>query len=180
MYVATRPDRASNGAFLSENIDDLAFLTGGELLAGAWSSPRRVDPGTYWLMIRADADFAACYRTELGGFDPACADGYSEPYPLTVPRPVVRWSTGATVYRFLEQVDLRLRASRYGERVRYRLCWRTAAGRQRCRLEVLTGFSWDSEATDTVSVSTRGLPRVARFSWSVRGRVVATRRVRVR
>ena len=44
----------------------------------------------------------------------------------------------------------------------------------------LDGYSWDSSAKDTLSVSTRNLPNVATFTWFVGGTRVAAKRVRIR
>ncbi len=180
VYVASKPDRATNGRFLDENVKDITSLTTSEIQSGFWESPSRLDPGGYWMMLDASADFASCYLVDLGGFDPGCADGFSQVLPLSVAKPVLQFTTGATVYQFLGEVDVRLTARRLGEGLRYRVCYRNARRVRRCLTGVLAGFSWDFPASDTLSVRTRNLPRVTTFTWSVRGRVVASRRVRVR
>jgi hypothetical protein len=180
VYVASRPDRATNGRFLDENVKDIASLTTSEIQSGYWASPSRVDPGSYWLMLDASADFASCYIVDLGGFDPGCADGFSQVLPLSVPRPLLQVTTRATVYSGLGEVDVRITAHRLGENLRYRVCYRNARRVRRCLNGVLAGFSWDFPASDTLSVRTRTLPRVTTFTWYARGRVVASRRVRVR
>ena len=110
IYLATKPDRATDGSFLSENIETLDILADAEIQAGRWLDDSQVDPGTYYVMMRASPDFDACYRDDLGGYDPACADGYSPVAPLTVPRPVSRYIASASVLRYLKRVE----ASAYG------------------------------------------------------------------
>lgn len=180
VYIASRPDRATNGRFLDENVKDVASLTSSEIQSGAWASPSRLDPGGYWVMLDASADFGSCYLIEIGALDPACAEGFSEVLPLSVPKPKVRFTTSATVYAFLDEVDVRLNAQPLGERAPYRVCYRNLTRQRRCLTGVLDGFSWDHPASDTLSVRRRNLPRVTTFTWHVRGTQVASRRVRVR
>ena len=61
-------------------------------------------------MLRASADFGACYILDLGGFDPACADGYSEVTQLVVPQPLPRYRAEVLTVKFLQQATLRLTA----------------------------------------------------------------------
>src|SRR3954447_9812761 len=71
--IATRPDRATDGDFLDENVVAFDIFTDAELQAGRWLNGSQLDPGVYYVMIRADADFDQCYR-EDGTFDPSCAN----------------------------------------------------------------------------------------------------------
>lgn len=86
IYLATRADRATDGRFFDENIEDLDILTADEIGSGYWLSESQLDPGTYYVNLRAtDWD---C----LGEAD--CLEGYSEVLTLTIPkRPpkVTRW-----------------------------------------------------------------------------------------
>jgi hypothetical protein len=178
VYIASAPDRATNGRFFDENIKDVAFLTSSEIQGGQWVSDSQLDPGIYYVMLDASADFASCFLTSTGALDPTCADGFSQVLPLTVPKPRIVFSTSTRRYRFLEEVDLRLTARPLGERLPYRLCFANAKGTRRCLSGVLNGLSWNSSATDTLSVRTRGLGRFTAFRWLVGGKTVATRRVR--
>jgi hypothetical protein len=44
IYVATKPDRASDGEFLSENVVEVATLTDAEIQAGVWTDVEQLDP----------------------------------------------------------------------------------------------------------------------------------------
>jgi hypothetical protein len=170
IYFATKPDRATDGSFLDENVEHLDFLTTDEILAGQWLDAAQLDPGTYHVMLRA-TDYEC-----IG--DPGCG-GFSNLLTLAIPKPASRYRGQVRAYRYLSAVTLRLRASRLGERRAYRVCWRLVSGRRKCVRGVLTGHSWNSSADDEVSVRKRGLPRVARFVWFVDGRRVASKRARI-
>jgi hypothetical protein len=179
IYLATRPDRATSGEFLTENIETLDSLTDAEIQAGRWLDDSQVDPGTYYVMMRARPDFDACYRYDLGDYDPACADGYSSVVPLTVPRPASRYVASASVLRYLKRVELRLTAAPLGDRLPYRVCYRLASKQRRCLVGTLDGYSWNSGATDSLSLTTRRLARTTIFTWIVAGKAVAVKRVRI-
>ena len=85
-----------------------------------------------------------------------------------------------SAFRWSDSIDLTLTATRLGERLPYRVCYRAIRRAQRCVAGVLKGIDWDSADDDTVSVRTARLSRVTKFTWHVNGRPVATRRVRVR
>ena len=53
IYSATKPDRASDGSFLQENITDLDPLTTDEIQRGAWTYESQLDPGTYYVLLYA-------------------------------------------------------------------------------------------------------------------------------
>jgi hypothetical protein len=129
-------------------------------------------------MLNASPDFASCYL-DSGGYDPACADGFSEPLPLTVPKPKTRYSTSVTKYRFLESMDLRLVARPLGERRKYKLCYATKRVARKCLTGTLNGYDWNASARDTLSVRTPALKRTTTFTWLVDGRKVASKHVRV-
>lgn len=97
IYLATKPDRATDGSFLQENVKELDLLTPAEIQSGRWSDENQVEPGTYWVMLYASVDFDACYRYDSGTFDPGCADGFSNVLTLSVPKPPVRYRTSVTV-----------------------------------------------------------------------------------
>jgi hypothetical protein len=179
IYIATKPDRATDGRFLSENITALDSLTSSEIQTGDWKDDSQLEPGTYYVMLRADPDFGSCYIYDSGGFDPACADGFSDVVTLVVPRPAVRYTATVRTYRYLSTIDLELRATPLGEKLPYRVCYRTTTKARRCLNGTVDGYSWSSSADDSLTVRRRGLPPVTTFTWTVNGRVVATKTVRL-
>jgi hypothetical protein len=60
IYIANRPDRATDGSFLTENVKEIDFLTDQELQTGAWLYESALNPGTWYLMARASAE-SSCY-----------------------------------------------------------------------------------------------------------------------
>jgi hypothetical protein len=180
IYIATKPDRASDGRFLEENVKTVDILTDSELQSGRWVSESQLDPGTYSVMLQALPDFDACYIGGPSVYDPACANGFSGVLPLAIPEPTTRYAGGVTVYRFLHQASLRLTARPLGERRPYRVCYRLRSGRTRCLIGALKGFDWNGSATDTLTVTTRSLRLRTTFSWFVGGKRVAVKRVLIR
>jgi hypothetical protein len=65
IYLATKPDRATDGSFLQENIKELDLLTDSEIQSGRWSDENQIDPGTYWVML----------PVQLRSLFTACVDG---------------------------------------------------------------------------------------------------------
>jgi hypothetical protein len=179
IYFSSKPDRATDGSFLEENIASVDILTDSEIQSGRWSGETQLNPGAYWVMLRATPDFGACFRDD-GTLDPACADGFSNVATLAVPEPAVRYTARATAFRYIRQATLTLTANPLGERRPYRVCARTKSRRALCLAGTLDGFDWNSPAVDTLTISTRTLPTVATFNWYVAGVRVATKRVRVR
>jgi len=180
IYVATKPDRATDGSFLSENVETLDGFADSEIQQGRWLSESQIDPGPYYVMLRASADFDSCYIFETGGYDPACANGYSEVVRVVVPKPAIRYSTTSQRVSYAQKMYLTLKALPLGEKQTYRVCYRTALKKRRCVSGMLDGYSWGSAASDELSISTRGLARTTTFQWFVGSRVVATRTARTR
>jgi hypothetical protein len=180
IYFASRPDRATDGSFLSENIKELDIMTDSEIQSGRWLDENRLDPGTYWVMLRASPDFDACYIFDSGTYDAACANGFSNLVMLTIEKPRVRYTVSATVYKSLAEATLRLRATPLGEKVPYRLCYPNKKRKTLCLAGTLNGYSWDSDAEDSRTVNTRSLASVTTFTWYVAGKKVASKRLRIR
>jgi hypothetical protein len=180
IYLATKPDRATDGSFLQENIKELDLLADSEIQSARWLDENQIDPGTYWVMLRASPDFDSCYIYGTGGFDPACADGFSNVLTLVVPKPAIRYGARVTAYRYLRQASLELTATPLGEKVPYRACYRLKNRKTQCLAGTLDGYSWDSAVTDSLTVNTRNLATLTTFSWYVSGKRVALKRVRVR
>jgi hypothetical protein len=180
IYLSSKPDRATDGSFLQENIKELDSLTDSEIQSGRWVDESQIDPGTYWVILRASPDFDSCYIFDTGGFDPACADGFSNVLTLTVPKPPIRYTARVTAYRYSQIASLDLTAKPLGERVSYRVCYRLRSGSRRCLNGTLDGYSWNSSADDSLTVATRNLPTITTFTWYVGGSKVASRRARVR
>jgi hypothetical protein len=171
VYLATAPDRATDGRFLDENVADIDFLTDEEIQAGHWLSGSQLDPGTYYGMVGAtDFDCAG---------DPECLSGYSNVLTMTVPEPRQTYRRRVKVYRYLGIVELTLRIKPLGERRRYRVCWTRGKKHRKCARGTVDGYSWNRAASDTISVRRRGMRRTTTFSWHVHGRRVASKRVRI-
>jgi hypothetical protein len=153
-------------------------LADSEIQSGKWVAESQLDPGVYYVMLHASPDFDLCYITATGTYDPSCANGYSNVVQLTVPVPPIKYAASATVYRFIHQATLRLTARPLGARLPYKVCYRTSRGARRCVAGVVEGYSWNSSATDSLTVSTRGLGKVTTFTWYVNSRKVAGRAVR--
>ena len=180
IYFATKPDRATDGSFLTENVELVDVLTDSEIQTGRWLSEDRLNPGMYWVLLQASPDFESCYLVDSGTYDPACANGYSDVLTLSIDKPTVRYSVSATVYRYLREASLRLAATPLGETRSYRLCYPIRRHKVRCLSGTLDGFSWDYGASDTLTVSTRNLAPKTRFTWYVAGKKVASRQIKVR
>jgi hypothetical protein len=179
IYFSLKPDRSTDGSFLSENVKLVEVLTDSELQSGRWVSESQLDPGTYWALMRVSPDFGSCWNSDAGAYDPSCADGLSNVATLAVPKPSVRYTSRATVFRFIHRVLLELRAAPLGEKRPYRVCYPLRRG-SRCLRGTLDGFSWNAAASDTLTVSTRSLRTLTTFTWFVGTSKVASRRVRVR
>jgi hypothetical protein len=180
IYVATKPDRASDGEFLSENVVEVATLTDAEIQAGVWTDVEQLDPGNYYVLLDADPSFDACYIADSDTFDPTCADGWSEVLPLTVPRPAIRYSGAAVVRRSVGQVTLTLTATPLGVQQAYKVCYWLKTKARRCLGGVADGFDWSAPGSGRLTVKTRGLAATTTFTWFVDGAKVAGRTVRVR
>jgi hypothetical protein len=179
VYIASKPDRATDGEFLHENVVDLDTLIDSEIQTGRWLDESQIDPGRYWLMIRAYPDFDSCYQSG-GGYDPACAQGFSDLAPLAVPKPAAKYAASVTVYKYIREASLTLRATPLGEKRPYQVCFSLRTKKRRCVRGTLSGSSWNASATDSVSVKTAPLPSQAQFKWYVGDKLVASKRARVR
>jgi hypothetical protein len=78
MSVASSPARASDGSFLSENLEDYDVLTDSEIYNGYWSSLYQLAAGTYYVMV----DASTYDESECGQY---CTNGYSNVMTLTIP-----------------------------------------------------------------------------------------------
>lgn len=171
VFVATKPDRATDGQFLEGNVITTELLVDEEARSGRWTSETPLPPGTYWVLLQADpAD--DCFVEE--SLDPSCADGYSMPLRLVVTTPVKVTFTGSV--RPGATATLTLRRSVVLASVAYRVCFPTAAGTRTCRRGVIGSRA----STGSVRIATAGLARTTTFSWTVGPKVVATKRARVR
>jgi hypothetical protein len=180
VQIATKPDRASNGEFLSENVKVFDLLSDSEVQTGRWLYEYQIDPGTYYVLLRASPEFDLCYIYDSGMYDPSCADGYSAMQTLTVPRPPIRYGASVRHYVYVSIVQLTITAVPLGQKMPYRVCYRTKAGRRVCLAGVIPGYTWTSSASDTLSVNRRNLRTITTFTWYVEGRAVASKRARVR
>jgi hypothetical protein len=177
VYIASKPDRATDGSFLQENMVDLDYLTDSEIQSGRWLDSSQIDPGSYFVMLQATRDFASCDSYDANfnpAVDPSCADGFSTVVPLTVPRPKTKYTVKTDLLRHIGIVYLTLTAKPLGLKVPYQVCWKQRTRnkkvlRKRCVKGTLTGYSWNADASDTLSVNTKGMARRTKFTWYTRG-----------
>jgi hypothetical protein len=180
IYLASKPDRATDGSFLTENVKELGVLTDSEIQTGQWTDAEQVDPGTYWVILRASADFGACWIFDAGAYDPSCANGFSDVTQLVVPKPVSHYRADVSTLKFLQQATLRLIATPLGETLPYRACYQLKSRKRQCLTGTLTGYSWNASASGSLTVSTWNLAPLTTFTWFVNGHAVASKHVRVR
>ena len=174
--IASSPDRATDGSFLSENYAGGDSLTAGEIASGVWLDEDQLDPGVYYVMLRTfDWDQAAC--------DPVgCYGGYSNVMTLTVPEPRHRFK--ATIERdYISSFTLSV--SKLGETLPYRLCWNKAKGRRKCLRGKINGYDWNDTASDTLYLTVADLKlgkrqRFITFKWYADGKRVTSKRLRLR
>lgn len=178
--IATKPDRGTNGEFLSENQKVFTIMTDSEAQTGHWLYGYQLDPGTYYVLLHASPDFDNCYIVDAGTYDPSCADGYSDMTTLVVPRPATRYRVTITRESFIGSAELRLIATPLGEKAPYKVCYLDAKKKKRCLSGTLSGYDWDSPADDLLMLKTRSLAPTTTFTWTIAGKKVATKRARVR
>ena len=167
IYFATKPDRATDGSFLQENIEQMDFLTSSEIQSGSWSDDSQLDPGRYYVMLNAtDWD---CFG------EPACLNGYSSISTLDVPKPTPTYRGSVDVLHYVHVAYLTLRVQPIGERLPYKVCWSLKNKKRRCVSGGVSGYSWDSSAEGMLSVRLRGMGRRTTFAWYVNGSRVAVK-----
>jgi len=178
VYVASQPDRATDGSFLRENVVETGFLTDSEIQSGQWLDGSQIDPGSYFVMLRADLDSTSCVSYDPNTYDriedPSCADGFSAVVPLTVPTPKTKYTAKATLLESIGIAYLTLTADPLGVKVPYQLCWKQPTGKKKkltkkCAKATLSGYSWNADASDLLRISTKGMTRRTTFTWSTRG-----------
>jgi hypothetical protein len=163
--MASSPSLATNGRFLQENIVSSDLLTDSEIQSGQYLAASQIDPGSYYVMLSALYDYRQCTLPDYTT-DPTCANGMSNMLPLTVPAPDVKYRVTTTLLRNINILYLTLTATPLGRKQPYRMCWRNRTGRKRCLSETLDGYSWTSKATDQLRITTRGLARKTKFTWT--------------
>jgi len=177
VYIASKPDRATDGSFLQENVVDLDFLTDSEIQSGLWVDGSQLDPGPYFVMLKATRDFASCdsYDANLNEvIDPSCADGFSTVVPLTVPTPTTKYTVKTEVLKNIGIAYLTLTGKPLGVKMPYQVCWKQPTGRKktlrtRCVKATLSGYSWRADASDMLRINTKGMARRTKFTWYARG-----------
>lgn len=170
IYLATKPDRASDGSFLDENIRAGDSLTDDEIARGSWLYESQLDPGLYYVMAKT-YDFD-CYQ------NPNCIDGFSNMLTLTIPKPEQRYSVKVELLRYIRIAYLTLNVKPLGEKLPYRVCWTLTRGK-RCVRATVDGYSWNDPGSDLLRISMRKMRRITTFTWYVDGRTVALKRVRI-
>jgi hypothetical protein len=167
IYFSSKPDTASDGGFLQENIKALDFLTTDEIQSGRWSWESQLDPGTYYVMLRAtDYDCTG---------QPSCIDGYSNMLPLHVEKPPQTYRASVQVFHYSHEAELTLRVTPLGEKLPYKVCWRLKTKRLRCVSGHVDGYDWNYSAHDELSVRLRGMANRTTFVWYVHGHKVAAK-----
>jgi hypothetical protein len=177
VYIASKPDRASDGSFLQENVVESGSLTDSEIQSGRWLDSSQIDPGSYFVMVKATRDFTSCvsYDANLDQLiDPSCADGFSTVVPLTIPTPKTNYTVKTLLFKNIRIVYLTLTANPLGVKVPYQVCWKQPTGktktlRKRCVKATLSGYSWSADASDELRINTKGMARRTKFTWYTRG-----------
>ena len=83
---------------MQENIKDLDFLTAGEIQSGSWTYESQLDPGMYYVLLRA-TDYDCIGQ-------PTCLDGYSNMLTLNVPKPAQTYRGSVLVWHYIHQANL--------------------------------------------------------------------------
>jgi hypothetical protein len=167
---ASKPDQATDGTFLRENVAYTGLPTNAEAAAGRWLSNRQLDPGHYYVHMQATrASECVSYNDAFETIvDPACADGWSSIVELTVPMPKIKYTVKHE--RAYKSAFLTLTASPYGAKLPYKVCWKPPkAKKDKCKSGELSGYGWDSPARHLISISTKGLSPRTKFTWYTRG-----------
>ena len=103
----------------------------GEIQAGRWLDSSQLDPGVYYVLLQAFPDFDTCYQSG-GGYDPSCADGYSDPVTVNVPVPKQTYRGTVERQTFLKRVELGFVVNPLGAKLPYRVCYLNALKTRRC------------------------------------------------
>ena len=152
-------------------------LTDSEIQSGKWLDSSQIDPGAYVVMLEA-SPHDGCVSYDPNTLDrithPACADGFSSVVQLTVPTPTTKYTVKTDVLRNIRVLYLTLTGKPLGVDLPYRVCWKRPTGgkktlKKKCVSATLSGYSWSSDATDLVRISTEGMRRRTKFTWYTRG-----------
>lgn len=175
--IASEPDRGTDGRFLSENVVTMDFFTDSEIQSGLWFDSDRIDPGSYFVMLNATRDFTTCDRYDSNYntvIDPSCADGFSTVEPLTIPTPKTKYAVKTDVLKNIRIAYLTLTGTPLGTERHYQVCWKQPSGKEKtlkkkCVTGTLSGYSWSSDASDLLRISTKGMTKRTKFTWYTRG-----------
>jgi hypothetical protein len=190
VYIASKPARATDGAFLSENIVTTDYFTDSEIQSGRWLDSDQIDPGSYFVMLDADRDYATCdsYDSDFNQvIDPSCADGFSAVVPLVISTPKTTYTVKTQVLKNLDIAYLTLTGNPLGTKLPYDVCWKQPAGakqtlKKKCVTGTLNGYSWSDDASDVRRISAKSMRKHTKFTWYTRGstpKVLATKTVSV-
>ena len=170
---ATSPERGTDGSFLTENVRHTDGMTADEIQTGRWIDSSQIDPGRYWVYLRA-SDFS-CFDDPVSG----CTSGFSNMLEVEIPAPDQRYQTSVDVLRNVRVIFLTIKITPAGKKpIPYRVCWRDKRRKQRCARGRVDGYSWTEPASDMLQIRLRGMTRRTEFVWTVGGAEVAYRRVR--
>ncbi len=190
VYIASKPDRGSDGSFLTENVVTMDSFTDSEIQAGQWLDSDQIDPGSYFVMLKATRDFTSCdsYDSNFNTVvDPSCADGFSTVVSLTIPTPKSRYTVKTEVLKNIRIAYLTLTANPLGTKLPYQVCWKQPTGKKKtlkkkCVTGSLSGYSWSDDASDLRRISTKGMTKRTKFTWYTRGsspKVLASKKITV-
>ncbi|MGK2937070.1 MAG: hypothetical protein ACSLFR_04595 [Solirubrobacteraceae bacterium] len=177
VYIASKPDRATDGSFLQENVVEFGSLTDSEIQSGQWLDSSQINPGSYFVMLRASRDYRSCVSSDPNTFadinDPSCADGFSTVLPLTVPTPKTTYTVKTELLKNIRIAYLTLTGNPLGVKVPYQVCWKQPKGKKKtltkkCLNATLSGYSWNDDASDQLRISTKGMTRRTTFTWYTR------------
>ncbi|MDX6512133.1 MAG: hypothetical protein QOE36_1637 [Gaiellaceae bacterium] len=178
VWVARDPARNPDGSFPQANM--ALFTAVDDVTSGHWTSDQPLSPGTYWVVFEATPD-NDCYDDSLN-VDPSCSAGFSNELQIVIPKPKPKFTVESELgLAGPHSLTLTLTASPVYDDMTYRVCWqRVHPTKRRCLNRLLRAQpgTVDEEATDGFTVDTRGLGRVTKFTWSVDGSVVLSRRLR--
>jgi hypothetical protein len=190
VYIASKPDRGTDGRFLSENVVREEFFTDSEIQSGRWLDSDQIDPGSYFVMLDATRDFTSCddYGPSFNTIsDPSCADGFSAVAPLTVRTPKTKYTVKADVLKNIRIAYLTLTGNPLGTKLPYQVCWKQPTGKKktlkkRCVTGTVSGYSWSEDASDLRRIGTGGMSKRTKFTWYTRGsspKVLASKTITV-
>lgn len=178
MWFSSSPARNPDGSFVAQGFLMDMGIYDENLTSGVWKGDKQLNPGTYWAILQV-TPANDCYD-DLLNLDPSCSAGYSNALQVVIPAPKPKYSVEpAFGLEGPHTLTLFLDASPVFDDITYRVCWtRVHPTKRRCLTHVLHGDPDQTDARDAVNVDGRTLGKFTKFTWSVEGKVVLSRRLR--